>query len=183
MKAIRCNSFGSPENLIYTDIDPINEVGKDQVVISVKATGVNFPDTLIIQGKYQFHPDFPFTPGGEVAGVIKKVGEDVGHLKPGDRVLAGTGWGGFAEEVIAPESNTFKLPDNIDFKVGAVIAEAYGTSYHALVDRGHLKNGETLMVLGSLRGCWHCSDSNWKGPWRKGNCCCQQRGKIGVLRG
>lgn len=152
MRAVVCNSFGLPENLKLTDIDKIEDPKENEVLISVMAAGVNFPDTLIIQGKYQFQPGFPFTPGGEVAGTIKKVGSGVSGLKTGDRVFAGTGWGGFAEEVIAPASNTFLLPNNVDFKDGAVIAEAYGTSYHALVDRAQLKNNETLLVLGASGG-------------------------------
>lgn len=152
MKAIQCNAFGPPENLEYSEIDPIMDIGNNEVVISVKAAGVNFPDTLIIQGKYQFQPDFPFTPGGEVAGVVKKVGSRVTQFRPGDRVFAGTGWGGFAEEVVAPASNTFLLPGEIEFKDGAILAEAYGTSYHDLIDRGQLKSGETLLVLGAAGG-------------------------------
>ncbi len=152
MRAVLCKSFGPPESLTMEDIQAVEDPGVNEVSISVMAAGVNFPDTLIVQGKYQFQPEFPFSPGGEVSGIVKKVGTKVIGLKPGDRVFAGTGWGGFADEVIAQASNTFLLPDDIDFKQGAVIAEAYGTSYHALVDRAQLKAGETLLVLGASGG-------------------------------
>ena len=152
MKAILCNQFGLPDDLMVAEIDPVENPGDGEVVIEVRAAGVNFPDTLIIQGKYQFQPEFPFTPGGEVAGVIKVVGPQVSGFEVGDRVIAGTGWGAFAEEVKAPVTNVHKLPDEIDFITGATIAEAYGTSYHALADRAQLKPGETLLVLGSAGG-------------------------------
>ena len=152
MKAILCRAFCPPEDLVLGEVNRVSEVGDDEVVISVKAAGVNFPDTLIIQGKYQFKPNFPFSPGGEVSGIVKVVGKNVLHVKPGDRVYAGTGWGGFAEEVVAPGSNTFILPEEVSFKTGAVVAEAYGTSYHGLVDRAEIKNGETLLVLGASGG-------------------------------
>lgn len=152
MKAMRCHEFGPPETLQLDEVKPLINPPKGSVVVSVEAAGVNFPDTLIVQGKYQFQPDMPFSPGGEVSGVIKEVGEGVQGLKVGDRVLAGTGWGGFAEEVIAPASNTFKIPDAITYEQAAVVAEAYGTSYHALVDRAQIQSGETLMVLGGAGG-------------------------------
>src|SRR5713101_3530278 len=100
MKAVLCKAYGPPESLVIEDIEPLKP-GKGQVVISVKACGVNFPDTLIIQGKYQFKPPLPFSPGSEVAGVVKEVGAGVKHVKEGDRVIAFTGHGGFAEEVLA----------------------------------------------------------------------------------
>ncbi|MEQ9422844.1 MAG: NADPH:quinone oxidoreductase family protein [Cyclobacteriaceae bacterium] len=152
MKAILCEAFGPPENLSLGEVPALSDPSPDEVIISVKAAGVNFPDTLIVQGLYQFQPDMPFSPGGEVAGVIKAVGANVSGFKAGDRVIAGTGWGGFANEVRAMASNTFLLPEKIAFSTGAVIAEAYGTSYHALVDRAHLKTDETLMVLGAAGG-------------------------------
>jgi len=152
MKAVRCHLFGSPEKLSFDEVSELSGPGENEVIISVKAAGVNFPDTLIIQGKYQFQPEFPFVPGGEAAGVVKSVGSGVDFLQKGDRVLAGTGWGSFAEEVIAPASNTFKIPNSVGYQEAAILAEAYGTSYHALVDRAKIKKGETLLVLGASGG-------------------------------
>ncbi len=151
MKAVLCKSYGPPENLVVEDISELKP-GKGQVVISVKACGVNFPDTLIIEGKYQFQPDMPFSPGGEVAGVIKSIGEGVTHLKPGMPVMAGTGWGGFAEEVIGPANNVVPIPADWDMVHAASSMMTYGTSYHALVDRARIKEGETLVVLGAAGG-------------------------------
>jgi NADPH2:quinone reductase len=118
----------------------------------VKACGVNFPDTLIIQNKYQFKPELPFSPGGEVAGIIKEVGEGVSHLNIGDTVIAMTGWGGFAEEVLTDASRVFPVPPVFDFKTAATFAYVFGTSYHALKDRAQLKEGETVLVLGASGG-------------------------------
>lgn len=151
MKAVLCKSYGPPENLVVEDIASLKP-GKGQVVISVKACGVNFPDTLIIEGKYQFKPEMPFSPGGEVAGVIKAIGEGVTHLKPGMHVMAGTGWGGFAEEVIGPAHNIVPIPKEWDMVHAASSMMTYGTSYHALVDRAKIKEGETLVVLGAAGG-------------------------------
>src|SRR5436309_14243975 len=109
MKAVLCKAFGPPESLVIEDIEPLKP-GKGQVVIDVKACGVNFPDTLIIQGKYQSRPPFPFTPGSEVAGIVKEVGEGVNHLSVGDRVIAFTGIGGFAEEVVADAARAIPMP-------------------------------------------------------------------------
>ncbi|GAA4467940.1 NADPH:quinone oxidoreductase family protein [Nibrella saemangeumensis] len=129
---------------------PVAEKGK--VVIEVKACGVNFPDTLIIQGKYQFKPPFPFAPGGEVAGIVREVGEGVTHLKPGDNAFALTGWGGFAEGVLADGYRTFPMPPGMDYQTAASLMYTYGTSYHALKDRAQLQSGETLLVLGAAGG-------------------------------
>ncbi len=151
MKAVLCKSYGPPENLVVEDVPSLSPE-KGQVVIQVKACGVNFPDTLIIEGKYQFQPDMPFSPGGEVAGIIKSVGEGVTHLKPGMPVMAGTGWGGFAEEVIGPANNIVPIPKDWDMVHAASSMMTYGTSYHALVDRARIKEGETLVVLGAAGG-------------------------------
>jgi len=118
----------------------------------VKASGVNFPDTLIIQGKYQFKPELPFSPGGEVAGVVKTVGEGVTSLKPGDRVIASSGWGGFAEELVVDADRTIPMPDGMDFVPASAFVLTYGTSYHALKDRAQLQAGETMLVLGASGG-------------------------------
>ncbi len=151
MKAILCKSFGLPETLELSEVlSP--QINKNQVLISVKACGVNFPDTLIIQNKYQFKPQLPFSPGGEVAGIIKEVGEAVKHLKVGDRVFSMTGWGGFAEEVAADAATTLPIPANMDFITAATTMYTYCTSYHALKDRAKIQSGETLLVLGAAGG-------------------------------
>jgi NADPH:quinone reductase len=151
MKAILCTQFGLPEKLTLSEVSS-PRAGRGQVVISVKACGVNFPDTLIIQNKYQFKPPLPFSPGGEVSGIIKEVGEGVKHLRAGDAVLAMTGWGGFAEEVVADAAATLPLPPGMDFVTAASVMYTYGTSYHALKNRAHLQPGETLLVLGAAGG-------------------------------
>lgn len=151
MKAVLCNQFGLPETLTIEDVAaPLP--GKDDVLIQVKACGVNFPDTLMIQGKYQFKPPFPFSPGGEVAGIVTAVGDNVTHLKAGDRVFSLTGHGGFAEEVIGKASSTLPMLPDMDFVTAASTMYTYGTSYHALNDRANLKPGETLLVLGAAGG-------------------------------
>jgi NADPH:quinone reductase len=151
MKAVLCKSFGPPESLVIEDVEP-TKPGNDQVVIRVKACGVNFPDTLIIQGKYQSKPPFPFIPGSEVAGTIKEVGEGVDHVKVGDRVIAFTGLGGFAEEVVADAPRLILMPRNMEFTTASAFVMTYGTSHHALKDRAQLKQGETLLVLGAAGG-------------------------------
>ncbi len=121
-------------------------------MIKVAACGVNFPDTLIIEGKYQFKPEPPFSPGAEVAGVVKEVGESVTQFAPGDLVVSGTTWGGYAEEVLAPASNTFHMPAGMDAVTAAASLMTYGTAYHALHDRAQIQLGETLLVLGAAGG-------------------------------
>jgi NADPH2:quinone reductase len=151
MKAVVCQAFGPPENLVYTDVDaPV--AGPRQVVISVRASGVSFPDTLIVQGKYQVKPPLPFSPGSEVAGIVKAVGSDVSSVKVGDRVSAFITWGGFAEEIVADEHALTVLPEGMDFAAASLLTLNYGTTYHALKDRGGLKEGETLLVLGAAGG-------------------------------
>jgi len=151
MRAVLCKELGLPEKLVVEDV-PSPKAGKGEVVLSVKACGVNFPDTLIIQGKYQFKPELPFSPGGEVAGVVKEVGEGVGSPKPGDRVIAFNTWGGFAEEMVVEADRTIPMPDRMDFVPASAFVLTYGTSYHALKDRAQLKPGETLLVLGASGG-------------------------------
>jgi len=151
MRAVLCKEFGPPEKLVIEEV-PSPAAGKGEVRIDVHAAAVNFPDLLIIQNKYQFKPPLPFSPGGEVAGVVREVGAGVTAIKPGDRVLATTMWGGFAEEVAVDESRVAPIPDAMDFATAAAFFMAYGTSHHALVDRAHLKAGETLVVLGAAGG-------------------------------
>jgi len=151
MKALLCTHYGPPEEMELRDV-PSPKAGKGQVVIGVKACGVNFPDVLMIQDKYQFRPALPFSPGGEVAGIVKEAGEGVANIKPGDRVIVSTGSGGFAEEVLADASRCVPMPENLSFDVASSFFVTYGTSYHALKDRAHLKSGEKLVVLGAAGG-------------------------------
>ncbi|WP_411031612.1 NADPH:quinone oxidoreductase family protein [Spongiimicrobium sp. 3-5] len=151
MKAIVCEQFGPPSNLKYREIGNL-EPKENEVLVTVEACGVNFPDTLIIQGLYQFKPELPFIPGSDVAGVVKEVGAGVTHVRPGDAVFGFVLNGGFAEEVVVPATACFPKPDQMDFSIAASFMMAYGTSYHALKDRGNLKEGETLLVLGASGG-------------------------------
>jgi NADPH:quinone reductase len=151
MKAITCKEFGLPNTLVFEEI-PSPSPQPDEVLINVHACGINFPDLLIIQNKYQFKPNLPFSPGGEVSGILESVGEKVKHLKVGDRVVALCGWGGFAEQVVVKANRVFPLPQGMDFINGACTLYTYGTSYHALKDRAQLKLGETLLVLGAAGG-------------------------------
>lgn len=151
MKAIVCEKFGLPSDLVLKEVE-LRKPKAKEVLISIKACGVNFPDTLIIQGLYQFKPELPFTPGSDIAGIVKEVGEEVKHLKVGDEVFGFAMNGGFAEEVILDGKACFPKPPNMDFPVAASFMMAYGTSYHALKDRGRLKEGETLLVLGASGG-------------------------------
>lgn len=151
MKAIICKTWGLPDTLTVEELpDPVPAAG--QVSIEVQAAGVNFPDVLIIQNKYQFKPELPFTPGSELAGVVRAVGEDVTHLKPGERVIAFIGNGAFAQQVVAPAAVVMPMPPGMDFDTAAAITLTYGTSHHAVVDRAQLKAGETMLVLGAAGG-------------------------------
>ncbi|MGH2829340.1 MAG: NADPH:quinone oxidoreductase family protein [Actinomycetota bacterium] len=151
MKAVLCKELSGLGALVVQDV-PSPVAGPGQVVVSVKAAGVNFPDVLIVQGKYQFQPPLPFTPGHEVAGIVKETGEGVSSPKPGDRVIAFTGTGGFAEEVLTDAARCIPMPDGMDYPTGAGLVLAHGTSIYALRDRARLKAGETLLVLGAAGG-------------------------------
>ncbi|HAQ73297.1 NADPH:quinone oxidoreductase family protein [Stutzerimonas nitrititolerans] len=151
MKAVLCKAFGPAENLVVEDLDS-PQIKKGEVLLDVHAAGVNFPDTLIIEGKYQFKPPFPFSPGGEAAGVVAAVGEKISHLKVGDRVMALTGWGSFAEQVAVSGQNVLPIPTEMDFTTAAAFSMTYGTSMHALKQRANLQPGETLLVLGASGG-------------------------------
>lgn len=151
MKAMLSKTVGGPETLVLEDV-PSPEVNAGGVLIAIKAVGVNYPDVLIIEDKYQFKPPRPFAPGGEVSGVIKAVGADVTNVKVGDRVLGSTGWGGMAEELVLDAARVIAIPDAMPFDQAAAFIMTYGTSYHALKDRGHAKAGETLLVLGAAGG-------------------------------
>lgn len=151
MKAVLCKAFGPAETLVLEEIASPT-IKKNEILLDVHAAGVNFPDTLIIEGKYQFKPPFPFSPGGEAAGVVSEVGEKVSHLKVGDRVMALTGWGSFAEQVAVPGYNVLPIPPSMGFNTAAAFSMTYGTSMHALKQRANLQPGETLLVLGASGG-------------------------------
>ena len=151
MKALLCKTHGLPDTLVFEE-HSLGPVGPDQVLINMKAAGVNFPDVLIIQNKYQFKPDLPFSPGSEMAGIVAQVGADVKHVKVGDRVMASTGHGAFAEQVLVAANKVLPMPAEMDFDTAAAFTLTYGTSYHGLKDRGDLKAGETLLVLGAAGG-------------------------------
>src|SRR3954466_12354979 len=151
MKAVVCKQYGPPESLVLEELASPRPAG-GEVVVSVKAASVNFPDVLIIQNKYQFKPPLPFSPGSELAGVVKEVGRGVSAFRPGDRVMAFTTYGAFAEEVKTEASRLLPLPAGMDFVTGAAFVLTYGTSDHALRDRAALKGGETLLVLGAAGG-------------------------------
>lgn len=151
MKALISTRPGPPEELEYADLpDPV--AGEGEVVIAVKAAGVNFPDVLIIEDKYQFKPERPFAPGGEVAGVIESVGPGVTNVKVGQRVIGSLGWGGYAQKVKAPAARVLPIPDAMPFDEASAFILTYGTSYYALKDRGLVKPGETLLILGAAGG-------------------------------
>jgi NADPH2:quinone reductase len=151
MKAVVCNAWGLPDTLIVEEHADL-VAGKDHVVIAVKAAGVNFPDVLIIQNKYQFKPSLPFTPGSELSGVITAVGDGVTPWKVGDHVIAFVGHGAFAEQVVVPVANLMPMPPGMPFDVAAAITLTYGTSHHAVCDRAQLRAGETMLVLGAAGG-------------------------------
>jgi NADPH2:quinone reductase len=151
MKAVLSKAPGLPDTLVLEDVpSPVAKAG--EVVVSVKAVGVNFPDFLIIQDMYQYKPARPFSPGGEISGVVKSVGEGVTTLKVGDKVFGGIGAGGMAEEVAIAANRMNILPDFMPFEEGAALLMTYGTSQYALKDRGQLKPGEKLLVLGAAGG-------------------------------
>ena len=151
MKALLSKEVGGPDTLVLDEApDPVAKPGF--AVVDVKAVGVNFPDTLIIEDKYQFKPQRPFAPGGEVAGVVEAVGENVSGWSVGDRLIAYHGHGGLAERVAVPSAHAFPLPDAHSFVEGSTLLITYATVIHALWDRGRLKAGETLLVLGAAGG-------------------------------
>src|SRR5262245_10318481 len=152
MRAVRCHELTGPGSLRVDDDVPDPTPAAGQVVIDVKAAGVNFPDILITKGQYQFKPVPPFSPGAEAAGVVSAVGPGVTSLAVGDRVAATILYGAYAEKVLAPELAVVKLPDAVGFEVGAATLLTYATTMHALVDRAAIRAGETLLVLGASGG-------------------------------
>jgi len=151
MKAVYVENYGSLSDLKYGEL-PNPSPGVSEVVVDVNFAGVNFPDLLIVQGLYQFKPDLPFSPGGEVSGEVAAVGSKVNHLKVGDKVMAAAPYGGYAEKMLVESSNVYKLPNDIKEESAAVLQETYATGIHALVDRGQVREGEKLLVLGAAGG-------------------------------
>jgi NADPH2:quinone reductase len=151
MRAVRIHELTGPQALRVDEV-PAPEARAGQVLIEVKAAGVNFPDILQTRGQYQFKPAVPFSPGGEVAGVVRAIGDGVTTLKVGDRVATTMLYGGFAEQVVVPELSAVKLPDGVSFEVGAATLLTYATTIHALADRAALHKGESLLVLGAAGG-------------------------------
>jgi NADPH2:quinone reductase len=151
MKAVVCKELGLADKLVVEEVsDPTP--GPGHILVDVKAAGLNFPDTLIIQGKYQVQPDFPFTPGGEGSGIVAAVGEGVSRIKVGDKVIFMCQTGAFAQKVVVPAITAIPMPDALSFEMAAGITLTYGTSYHALKQRAELKAGETVLVLGAAGG-------------------------------
>ena len=151
MKALRSHEPGGPETLVLDELDA-PEPGAGEVLIAVKACGINFPDTLIIRDLYQYKPARPFSPGIELSGVIEAVGEGVTAWKPGDKVLALPTWGGLSEKIVIGQERVYSLPEGVAFETAAGLLLTYGTTLHALKDRAQLKAGETLLVLGAAGG-------------------------------
>jgi len=151
MKAVLCKAYGPPESLVVEEV-PSPAPGPGEAVVAVRAAAVNFPDVLIIQNKYQVKPPLPFSPGSELAGVVKAVGEGVNAVAAGDAVFAITGYGAFAEEVKVDARRLLRIPGGMDFVTAAAFGLTYATSDHALRDRGSLESGETLLVLGASGG-------------------------------
>lgn len=151
MKALLCTEIGSLDKLSVQEV-PSPRAGPGQVLIDVKASSLNFPDALMVQGLYQTKPPLPFSPGSELAGVVKNVGDGVKNFKAGDRVVGFCGNGGFAEDCVAPADRLMPLPAEMPFDIGAAFGLTYSTSLHALQECAHLKRGETLLVLGAAGG-------------------------------
>ncbi len=151
MKAILCSQYCQPDDLVLADVpEPVAEPG--QAVIAIKSAALNFFDILMIQGKYQIKPPFPFSPAAEIAGVVESIGAGVSRVKVGDRVIASCGHNGAREKIALPADSLVKIPDSLDFDRAAGIIIIYGTALHALEDRARLKGGETMAVLGAAGG-------------------------------
>ena len=181
MKAVLCKQFGPPDSLVVEEVAS-PEPSAGEVVIAVRAASVNFPDVLIIQNKYQFKPPLPFSPGSELAGVVKEVGGGVQGFKPGDKVMAFTTYGAFAEEVKTDASRLLPLPPKMDFVTGAAFLLTYGTTDHALRDRGALGAGETLLVLGAAGGVGLAAVEIGKALGARVIACASSEDKLAVCR-
>ncbi|MBX3561676.1 MAG: NADPH:quinone oxidoreductase family protein [Sphingomonas sp.] len=151
MKTLLSRAPGGPETLELADV-PDPAAGAGQLLVAVKACAINYPDVLIIEDKYQFRPERPFAPGGEIAGVVEAVGEGVSGWAPGDRLIAMLGHGGLAEKIVVDAAKAIPMPEGRDFAAASALILTYGTTIHALLDRGKLREGETLLVLGAAGG-------------------------------
>jgi NADPH:quinone reductase-like Zn-dependent oxidoreductase len=166
MKALLSKTVGGPETLEMSELpDPV--AGPGQLLIAVKACSINYPDVLIIEDKYQFKPPRPFAPGSEVSGVVEAVGEGVTGWAPGDRILATTGSGGLVEKIVIDANRVFRLPEGRSFAEGASLILTYGTTIHALLDRGHLKEGHMLLVLGAAAFSSELTAATTRAPFDK----------------
>ncbi len=151
MKAVVCKAWGLPETLVVEDLPELS-AKPGELLVDIMAAGVNFPDVLVIQNKYQFKPELPFTPGNELAGTVRAVGDGVAGFQPGDRVFAYVPHGAFAQQISLPASAAMRMADSMDFDTAAALTLTYGTSHHAVVDRAQLQPGETMLVLGAAGG-------------------------------
>jgi NADPH:quinone reductase-like Zn-dependent oxidoreductase len=151
VKALRSHAVGGPETLTLDDV-AVPQPGPGEVRVAVRACAINFPDTIIIRDMYQLKPPRPFAPGGELAGVIEAIGDGVEGWSVGDRVIAAAGFGGLAEQVVVAAGQLFALPEGVSFETGASLLLTYATTIHGLKDRGHLKAGDTLLILGAAGG-------------------------------
>jgi len=151
MKAFVCTEFGPADNCAVEEID-IESPKEDQVLIEVKSASLNYPDALIIEGKYQMKPPLPFSPGMDLAGIVQQVGDKVSHVKPGDRVIAFSGVGAFAEMCLAPKDKVVPIPGEMSFDAAAAFGITYATSIHAFEQCGRMKTGETALILGAAGG-------------------------------
>jgi NADPH2:quinone reductase len=181
VKAVLCRSYGPPDSLVVEDVAPPTP-RRGEAIVSVRAAGVNFPDVLIIQNKYQVKPPLPFSPGSEAAGVVKAIGDGVEQVKIGDRVMAITGYGAFAEEIAVDAARLLPVPDGMDFTTAAAFGLTYATSDHALRDRGELKAGETLLVLGAAGGVGIAAIEIGKALGARVIACASSPNKLAVCR-
>ena len=151
MKALRTHAVGGPDTLKLDEVG-VPTPGSGQVLVDVKACAINYPDTLMIRDLYQFKPERPYAPGGEIAGVVEAVGDGVEGVSVGDRVMAGIGNGGLAEKVVVPANRMFAVPEGVPFEKAASLLMTYGTTIHGLKDRGHIQEGDTVLILGAAGG-------------------------------
>ena len=151
MKAVLSKEVGGPDTLVVEDLDSPTPA-QGEVLIDVAACAINFPDSLIIKDMYQMKPPRPFSPGGEISGTVAALGEGVSGWQVGDRVIAGIGAGGLREQVVVPAARLFKVPEGIDLVQASALLMTYGTTIHGLKDRGDIKAGETVLVLGAAGG-------------------------------
>ena len=151
MKALRTHAVGGPETLVLDEVETPSPA-KGQVLVDVKACAINYPDTLMIRDLYQFKPERPYAPGGEIAGIVEAVGDEVDGVAVGDPVMAGIGHGGLAQKVVVPADRMFAVPDGVSFEKAASLLMTYGTTVHGLKDRGRIQKGDTVLILGAAGG-------------------------------